>query len=105
MTRVLVVRLDSDGDVLLAGPAVRAVAARADEVIALVGPRGRRQTFLCLLIHPKGGLVAARNPAEPVPRSPLLPHRARTTRAACTAAAHVAAPWAARRGRPSGPAT
>jgi ADP-heptose:LPS heptosyltransferase len=38
--RVLVARLDSDGDVLLAGPAVRAVAADADEVVLLVGPRG-----------------------------------------------------------------
>ena len=34
-------RLDSDGDVLLAGPAVRAVAAAA-EVVLLVGPRGRQ---------------------------------------------------------------
>ncbi|MGI8537144.1 MAG: glycosyltransferase family 9 protein [Mycobacteriales bacterium] len=40
MTRVLVARLDSDGDVLLAGPAVRAVAAGADEVVLLAGPRG-----------------------------------------------------------------
>lgn len=39
--RVLVARLDSLGDVLLAGPAVRAVAAHADEVILLCGPRGR----------------------------------------------------------------
>ncbi|EIV91504.1 glycosyltransferase family 9 protein [Frankia sp. QA3] len=39
--RVLVARLDSDGDVLLSGPAVRAVAARAARVTLLVGPRGR----------------------------------------------------------------
>jgi len=38
--KALVVRLDSFGDVLLAGPAVRAVAARADSVTLLVGPRG-----------------------------------------------------------------
>jgi ADP-heptose:LPS heptosyltransferase len=38
---VLVARLDSEGDVLLAGPAVRAVAAGAREVTLLVGPRGR----------------------------------------------------------------
>lgn len=38
--RVLVVRLDSAGDVLLSGPAVRAVAASA-EVVLLAGPRGR----------------------------------------------------------------
>ena len=34
------VRLDSDGDVLLAGPAVRAVAAHGDDVVLLVGPQG-----------------------------------------------------------------
>lgn len=38
---VLVARLDSLGDVLLAGPAVRAVAARASRVTLLCGPRGR----------------------------------------------------------------
>ena len=45
MSRVLVARLDSDGDVLLAGPAVRAVAAAA-EVVLLVGPRGRQAAGL-----------------------------------------------------------
>jgi ADP-heptose:LPS heptosyltransferase len=38
--RVLVVRLDNTGDVLLAGPAVRAVAAHADHVTVLAGPAG-----------------------------------------------------------------
>lgn len=38
--RALVVRLDSFGDVLLAGPAVRAVAARAGHVTFLCGSRG-----------------------------------------------------------------
>lgn len=38
---VLVVRLDSAGDVLLAGPAVRAVAAGPARVVLLAGPRGR----------------------------------------------------------------
>jgi ADP-heptose:LPS heptosyltransferase len=38
---VLVCRLDSDGDVLLSGPAVRAVRAGAREVTLLCGPRGR----------------------------------------------------------------
>lgn len=38
---VLVARLDSFGDVLLAGPAVRAVAAHAEEVTLLCGPVGR----------------------------------------------------------------
>jgi ADP-heptose:LPS heptosyltransferase len=44
--RVLVARLDSDGDVLLAGPAVRAVAAGADEVTLLCGPAGRQAADL-----------------------------------------------------------
>lgn len=43
---VLVARLDSDGDVLLAGPAVRAVASRARRVVLLVGPRGRKAAAL-----------------------------------------------------------
>jgi ADP-heptose:LPS heptosyltransferase len=37
---VLVARLDNEGDVLLAGPAIRAVAAGADRVTLLCGPRG-----------------------------------------------------------------
>jgi ADP-heptose:LPS heptosyltransferase len=42
MTRhVLVARQDSMGDVLLAGPAVRAVAAEAGRVTLLCGPRGQ----------------------------------------------------------------
>jgi len=40
VSTTLVVRLDSDGDVLLAGPAVRAVAASGDRVVLLVGPQG-----------------------------------------------------------------
>ncbi len=40
MTTSLVVRLDSDGDVLLSGPAVRAVAAASDRLVLLAGPRG-----------------------------------------------------------------
>jgi ADP-heptose:LPS heptosyltransferase len=43
---VLVARLDSDGDVLLAGPAIRAVAAGADEVTLLCGPAGRHAAGL-----------------------------------------------------------
>jgi ADP-heptose:LPS heptosyltransferase len=38
---VLVCRQDNDGDVLLAGPAIRAVAGRARRVTLLCGPRGR----------------------------------------------------------------
>ncbi|MEV6661403.1 glycosyltransferase family 9 protein [Nocardia fluminea] len=40
-TRALVARMDNVGDVLLAGPCVRAVAAHVDSVTLLTGPRGR----------------------------------------------------------------
>lgn len=39
MRRVLIARLDSLGDVVLSGPAIRAVAAKS-EVVLLTGPRG-----------------------------------------------------------------
>ena len=39
--RTLAVRLDSMGDVLLAGPAIRALAASSDHVTVLAGPLGR----------------------------------------------------------------
>lgn len=38
----LVVRLDNDGDVLLAGPTIRAVGASGRRVALLCGPRGRQ---------------------------------------------------------------
>ncbi|MGE2835840.1 glycosyltransferase family 9 protein [Mycobacterium sp. SMC-4] len=41
MSTALVARLDSAGDVLITGPAVRAVAHRHDRVVMLAGPRGR----------------------------------------------------------------
>jgi ADP-heptose:LPS heptosyltransferase len=44
--RVLVVRLDSAGDVLLAGPAVRAIAHGAASVVMLCGPRGAAAAHL-----------------------------------------------------------
>lgn len=40
MRHVLVVRLDSLGDMLICGPAIRAVAAHADRVTVLAGPGG-----------------------------------------------------------------
>ena len=46
MTHVLAVRLDNDGDVLLAGPAVRALAHGAGRVTLLCGPHGRRAAEL-----------------------------------------------------------
>ncbi|GAA1688515.1 glycosyl transferase [Mycolicibacterium murale] len=41
MSTALVARLDSAGDVLITGPAVRAVADAHDRVVFLAGPRGR----------------------------------------------------------------
>ncbi|MBE2320050.1 glycosyltransferase family 9 protein [Solirubrobacter sp. CPCC 204708] len=46
MKHVLATRLDNDGDVLLAGPALRALAAGADRVTLLCGPRGRQAAHL-----------------------------------------------------------
>ncbi len=40
MRRLLAVRLDNAGDVLLAGPAIRAMAAGCDELVVLAGPQG-----------------------------------------------------------------
>jgi ADP-heptose:LPS heptosyltransferase len=40
MTRVLAVRQDNNGDVILAGPPIRAVAANGARVTLLCGPRG-----------------------------------------------------------------
>lgn len=40
MTHVLVARLDNDGDVLLAGPAIRAAKRDAERLTLLCGPRG-----------------------------------------------------------------
>ena len=45
-TNVLVVRLDSEGDVLLMGPAIRAVAASASKVTLLCGERGFQSASL-----------------------------------------------------------
>ena len=45
-THVLYARLDNDGDVLLQGPALRAIAATADRLTLLCGPRGRRAAAL-----------------------------------------------------------
>lgn len=41
MTRTLAVRLDSLGDVLVTGPALRALAADSEHLTLLCGPRGR----------------------------------------------------------------
>jgi ADP-heptose:LPS heptosyltransferase len=46
VSHVLAVRLDNEGDVLLAGPAIRALAAGADRVTLLCGPGGRQTAAL-----------------------------------------------------------
>ena len=46
MTTALVARLDSAGDVLITGPAVRAVAAAHDRLVFLAGPLGRHAAEL-----------------------------------------------------------
>jgi len=46
MTHVLVTRLDSEGDVLLAGPAIRAIARTSSRVSLLCGPRGEQAARL-----------------------------------------------------------
>lgn len=67
--RVLVVRLDGAGDVLLAGPAVRAVAAAA-EVTMLCGPAGAAAARLLpgvadVLVWPAPWVLAAPPPVRP----------------------------------------
>jgi ADP-heptose:LPS heptosyltransferase len=66
----MVVRLDSDGDVLLAGPAVRAVAASGDRVVLLVGPQGAAAARLLpgvdeVLVWSCPWIVADPAPVEP----------------------------------------
>jgi ADP-heptose:LPS heptosyltransferase len=61
---VVVARQDNAGDVLLAGPAVRAVAAGADRVTLLCGPNGREAAALLpgvdeVLVHPAEWIDAA----------------------------------------------
>ncbi len=56
MTHVLVARLDNDGDVLLAGPAIRAVKRDAERLTLLCGPRGFQAATLLpgvddILVH------------------------------------------------------
>lgn len=69
MTTTLVARLDADGDVLLAGPAVRAVAARSERVALLVGPRGRQAAEL--LPGVDSVLVWSAPWIEPAPAPPV----------------------------------
>jgi ADP-heptose:LPS heptosyltransferase len=69
MTHILVARMDNEGDVLLAGPAVRAAAACAERVTLLCGPRGRRAAELLpgadeVLVHHAGWIDARPRPVD-----------------------------------------
>ncbi len=66
---VLVARLDNDGDVLLAGPAIRAVAAGAERVTLLCGRRGRAAAALlpgvdALIEHTAGWIDPEPDPVD-----------------------------------------
>jgi ADP-heptose:LPS heptosyltransferase len=70
MTHVLVARMDSEGDVLLAGPAVRAAAHHADRVTLLCGPRGRAAAELLpgvdeVIVHHASWIDAEPQPVDP----------------------------------------
>jgi ADP-heptose:LPS heptosyltransferase len=68
--QVLMARLDNNGDVLLAGPAIRAVSASAGSVTLLCGPRG---VDAARLLPGVDGLIVFRAPwidPEPDPVDP-----------------------------------
>jgi ADP-heptose:LPS heptosyltransferase len=67
---VLVARLDNDGDVLLAGPAVRAVAAGATRVTFLCSPRARAAAELLPCVDEVLTFDAAWVPTDPPPLDP-----------------------------------
>lgn len=66
----LVVRSDSAGDVLVTGPAIRAVAAGAERVVLLCGPRGRAAANLLpgvdeIIEHPLPWIDHTPGPVDP----------------------------------------
>ncbi|MDG4780467.1 HAD-IIIA family hydrolase [Micromonospora sp. WMMD961] len=66
----LVVRSDSAGDVLVTGPAIRAVAAGAQRVVLLCGPRGRAAAELLpgvdeIIEHPLPWIDPTPAPVDP----------------------------------------
>jgi ADP-heptose:LPS heptosyltransferase len=77
MTHVLIARMDSEGDVLLAGPAVRAAAAHTDRVTLLCGPRGRHAAALLpgtdeVIVHHAAWIDAEPEPVDPVATGRLV---------------------------------
>jgi ADP-heptose:LPS heptosyltransferase len=82
MTHVLVARMDNDGDVLLAGPAIRAAASRADRLTLLCGPRGLQAAALLpgvddIVVHRAEWIDPAPGPFESAPTRRLLREIAR----------------------------
>ncbi|WP_434743612.1 HAD-IIIA family hydrolase [Micromonospora sp. SH-82] len=79
---VLVVRSDSAGDVLVTGPAIRAVAAYAERVVLLCGPRGRAAAELLpgvteIVEHPLPWIEADPAPVDPADVTGLVDRLAR----------------------------
>src|SRR3954471_3516236 len=75
--RVLVVRLDSLGDVVVCGPAIRAVAAGAGHVTVLAGPRGSEVAALLpgvddVLVFDAPWISADAGPVDPAALEDLI---------------------------------
>jgi histidinol-phosphate phosphatase family protein len=75
--RVLAVRADSAGDVLICGPAIRALAARAGAVHLLCGPRGRAAAQLLpgvdeIIEWPMPWIDSGAGPVDPAAVAALL---------------------------------
>jgi ADP-heptose:LPS heptosyltransferase len=82
MTHVLVARLDNDGDVLLAGPAIRAAKRDAARLTLLCGPRGLQAAALLpdvddILVHRAEWIDPDSAPFENGPTQRLLLELAR----------------------------
>ncbi|MEV6692416.1 HAD-IIIA family hydrolase [Micromonospora sp. NPDC051196] len=74
---VLVVRSDSAGDLLVTGPGIRAVAAGADRVVLLCGPRGRAAADLLpgvdeVVEHRLPWIDPAPDPVDPTEMTALV---------------------------------
>jgi ADP-heptose:LPS heptosyltransferase len=74
MTHVLAARLDSLGDVLVTGPAIRALAASAGEVTVLAGPGGRAAAGLLPGVERVVTFACPWILADPAPVDPAAVH-------------------------------
>ncbi|HEU4700976.1 MAG TPA: glycosyltransferase family 9 protein [Conexibacter sp.] len=82
MSHVLVARLDNDGDVLLAGPAIRAAKRDAERLTLLCGPRGLQAAMLLpcvddVVVHRAEWIDPQPGPFENGPTKRLLLELAR----------------------------